>query len=71
MKKGKMILVAAIALIAFGTASCKKCSECHYDKAGAEVELGEYCDDDLENIEKDGFHDHDADTTYEVHCHEH
>jgi len=71
MKKGKMILIAAIGLIAFATTSCKKCHECHYDKAGTEIELGEYCDDELETLEADGYHNHDDDSTYEVHCHEH
>jgi hypothetical protein len=69
MKKGKMILIAAIGLIAFATTSCKKCHECHYDKAGAEIELGEYCGDDLEDIEANGYTDTSG--TYTVHCHEH
>jgi len=51
--------------------SCKResCHECHYDLNGAEVEIGEYCGDELEAIEADGYR---VDTiTYEVHCHEH
>lgn len=71
MKKGRLILLGLTTIVALGMTSCKKCSECHYDKAGAEIELGEYCDEDLENLEANGYHDHDADTTYEVHCHEH
>jgi hypothetical protein len=51
-------------------ASCKDhCHECHYDLNGAEVEIGEYCGDELEAIEAGGFAV--GDTTYEVHCHEH
>jgi hypothetical protein len=50
--------------------SCKKkCHECHYDLNGAEVEIGEYCGDELEALEAAGFAV--GDTTYEVHCHEH
>jgi len=51
--------------------SCKRdhCHECHYDLNGAEVEIGEYCGDELEVIEAEGYR---VDTvTYEVHCHEH
>ena len=67
----KKLLVAAAIVATFGFVSCKKCAECHYDGADGEVELGEYCDDALEDAEANGFHDHDADTTYEIHCHEH
>jgi len=51
--------------------SCKResCHECHYDLNGAEVEIGEFCGDELEAIEAEGYR---VDTvTYEVHCHEH
>ena len=72
MKKFGTISLATLSVFAFTLSSCKKCHECHYDAVGgAEVELGEYCDEDLEEIEANGYHDHDADTTYEVHCHEH
>ncbi len=54
----------------FGLASCEECHECHYDLNGSQIELGEYCDDGLEEIEKSGFTDTDG-TVYEVHCHEH
>jgi hypothetical protein len=51
-------------------ASCKeRCHECHYDLNGAEVEIGEYCGDDLEALEAGGFAA--GDTIFEVHCHEH
>ena len=71
MKKQKLVALAFV-LSSVVIVSCKKCHECHYDAAGGtEVELGEYCDEDLEDIEANGYHDHSADTTYEVHCHEH
>jgi hypothetical protein len=66
----KLILSAVVFLGLIAT-SCKKCSECHYDGADAQVEIGEYCDDELENIENNGFYDSVLDTTYEVHCHDH
>lgn len=68
MKNAKLILAVAIVLLAF---ACKKeeCHECHYEKNGTEVELGEKCGDDLENLEASGFNDDG--TVYEVHCHEH
>ena len=51
-------------------ASCEKnCHECHYDFNDTEVELGEKCDDDLEEIEKNGYTVDGV--TYEVHCHDH
>lgn len=50
-------------------ASCHECHECHYDTTSGEVELGEYCDDDLEEVEANGYTDTSG--TYEVHCHEH
>lgn len=63
----------------FGTAfifsaivqSCKKnqCHECHYDKAGQEVELGEYCGEALEDLEAQGYTDSTG--NYVVHCHGH
>ena len=51
--------------------SCKResCHECHYDLNGAEVEIGEFCGDELEAVEADGYR---VDTvTYEVQCNEH
>ena len=68
--KTKSILGIALLSLSFTFVSCKKCGECHYDAAdGSEVELGEYCGDDLENLEKNG-HVIDG-TTYTVHCGEH
>jgi hypothetical protein len=69
MKSIAFFLVAlTISLLAV---SCQRdhCHACHYDLNGAEVEIGEYCGDELEAIEADGYR---VDTiTYEVHCHEH
>lgn len=66
MKNVLLVLVVFCLLVV----SCKKkCHECHYDLNGAEVEIGEYCGDDLEALEASGFAV--GDTTYEVHCHEH
>lgn len=65
----KQLLV--LSALAFFFGSCEKCSECHYDKAGAEIEIGEFCDDDLEAIENSGFFEAATDSTYEVHCHDH
>ena len=67
--KTKSILV--LGLIALGFASCKEqCGECHYDDAsGQEVEIGEYCGEDLETIEQTGYNVDG--TNYVVHCGEH
>lgn len=73
MKATILILGSVLAL---SVTSCNKdeCHDCHYEivenGVETEVELGEKCGDDLENLEKDGFTDADG-TTYEVHCHEH
>ncbi|WP_027419048.1 hypothetical protein [Crocinitomix catalasitica] len=65
-------LIYTASIIALTTfASCKKCAECHYDFNESEIELGEFCKDDLESIEHDGYYDSATDSTYEVHCHEH
>lgn len=65
----KQLIVGITLLSLTSLMSCKKCSECHYDGASGEVELGEYCGNELENLENSGYTA--ADTTYEVHCHEH
>lgn len=68
----KRAILFAVCGVSLSLASCKKkeCHNCHYEDAnGAEVELGNYCDDDLENLEKNGYSD--GTQTYEVHCHEH
>ena len=62
----------SVAVLSFAAlVSCKKnkCHECHYDKNGSQIELGEKCGDELEQLESGGFSVND--TIYEVHCHEH
>lgn len=69
----KLTLIIGASLFLFSLNSCKKaeeCHECHYDKDGGEVELGEKCGDELEDLEANGFTDTDG-TNYTVHCHEH
>lgn len=70
MKKSKLMIVG-MGVVALAFTACKKeeCHECHYDKDGQEIELGEKCGDDLEAIEASGYND--GGTVYEVHCHEH
>ena len=66
------IALPVLALAAFTLVGCKKnkCAECHYDASnGSEVEIGEFCGDDLEDMEANGYSD--GTTTYEVHCGEH
>ncbi|MEN8787685.1 MAG: hypothetical protein ABF264_05575 [Flavobacteriales bacterium] len=62
------LIIAALSMF---SVSCnkKECHECHYEKDGAEVELGEKCDSDLETLEADGIDVNGV--NYEVHCHEH
>ena len=71
----KKILVVAVGLGFVALTSCNKCHECHYESVDAsgvetEVELGEYCGDELEDIEASGYQVNDS-TTVDVHCHEH
>ncbi|MCE3294982.1 MAG: helicase with zn-finger motif [Crocinitomicaceae bacterium] len=70
MKKTNFILLAGAVLLFTALSSCKKCHDCHYDKDGQEIELGEYCDEDeIHDLESNGY---TADSiTYEVHCHAH
>ena len=65
MKKVKYF-VGLLFITAIGFSSCKKCGECHYDGPSGEVEMGEYCDDELEAIEAEGYIENGV--TYEVHC---
>jgi hypothetical protein len=67
----KKLVVLSLFSLAFITFSCKKnkCHDCHYEKDGVEVEIGEKCGDDLENSEANGIVVDGV--TYEVHCHEH
>jgi hypothetical protein len=61
------LIVFSVACI-FAASSCKKneCADCHYDKAGAEIELGEKCGDEMEQLEANGYTDTTG--TYVVHC---
>ena len=61
----KLVFVSAIGM--FILPSCKKCSECHYDGPSGEVEMGEFCDDELEDLESAGTTSV-GDSTYVVHC---
>ena len=63
-----MFFVAA--MVSFSACKKSECKECHYeDAAGAEVELGEYCDDAIADIEASGYDDNG--TIRDVHCGEH
>ncbi len=69
----KVVLSSAIALVTvFAMSSCNKnkCHECHYDKNGGIVEMGEFCGDALEDLEALGTYT-DTTGTYTVHCDEH
>ena len=69
MKTKSILVITALSLL---SVACKKnqCANCHYDgPGGAEVEMGEYCGDELEDIEVAGYSD--GTTTYVVHCGEH
>ena len=66
--KTNMLFIVLIGLMAGSFSACKKnkCEECHYDKAGAEIELGEKCGDEMETLEANGYTDSTG--TYVVHC---
>ena len=70
-KQMKKIGFAATAVLFLAVTSCKKdeCHECHYDMNGSEVELGEKCGNELEELEASGYASNG--TTYDVHCDEH
>ena len=66
--KTNMLFIALLVLMAGAFSACKKnkCEECHYDKDGAEIELGEKCGDEMEALEANGYTDTTG--TYVVHC---
>jgi hypothetical protein len=66
----KVIAFVVVAL-SVTLVACKKeeCHECHYDKDGQMIEIGELCGEDLKNHEKNGIEV--GGVIYEVHCHEH
>ena len=70
----KNVILKSTVFVAISIAmySCKRdeCHECHYDKAGSTVEMGEYCGEALENFETTGSYT-DTTGTYVVHCHGH
>jgi len=67
----KKITIAVIVLGSISFTSCKKCADCHYDDAnGNEVEIGEFCDDDLKNAEENGYQLNDT-TLVTLHCEAH
>jgi effector-binding domain-containing protein len=66
--KNKLVF-SGLVIAGLALTSCNKCAECHYDAPGGIVEIGEYCGDELENIEKDGYTVNGD--VYEVHCHDH
>lgn len=71
MKKSIVKISLSLVVVSALLVACKKnqCEECHYDKNGSEIELGELCGDDLKDKEANGVN---VDSTnYEVHCHEH
>lgn len=72
MKNKQMLIIAAGIVVMSTLTSCKKdeCHECHYDDAnGIEVELGEKCNEELHQLEENGYELNGA--VYTVHCHEH
>jgi len=71
MKKAILTLTVAFSVLSLASCNKPECHECHYeDASGNEIELGEYCDQDLEDIESSGYVDSDG-NAHEVHCHEH
>lgn len=65
--KTKLFFIAAIgAAVIFSSCNKKKCEECHYDKNGAEIELGEICGDAMVDLEANGYTDSTG--NYVVHC---
>lgn len=70
MRKQSVFFIGLFSLAMIAT-SCKKnkCHECHYDTANGEVELGEKCGSELEDLEANGINVDGQ--NYVVHCHEH
>jgi ferredoxin len=71
MKKSvKTFVMSAVVITSMALVSCgkNKCEECHYELAnGSEAELGEFCGDEMKDLEKNGYTDSTG-TTYDVHC---
>jgi hypothetical protein len=65
--KTNFFLIAAFGVaVLFSSCKKNKCEECHYDKDGAEIELGEICGEEIEALETNGYTDSTG--TYVVHC---
>ena len=66
--KSKLVLLVALCVAALSFGACKKnkCADCHYDKAGAEIGLGEKCGDEMGALEANGYTDSTG--SYVVHC---
>ena len=64
------LFFAATLLIASVACNKDECYECHYDGPNGEVELGEYCGQEAEDMENMGYIDADG-QQYVVHCGEH
>ncbi len=64
--KATLLVGAMIATVALVSCNKNKCADCHYDANGGEVEIGNYCGDDLTAIEANGYTDSTG--TYTVHC---
>ena len=52
----KKLMILAVAFLAIGATSCKKCKDCTYIQTGTgipttTVDVGELCDDDLEEVD--------------------
>ncbi len=68
----KVSLAIMLGAFIFGTSftACKKkeeCAECHYDTSSGEVEMGEKCGDELEELESAGKTTVNG-VDYVVHC---
>lgn len=74
MKKTSIVLGLSIILASLNSCKKNECHECHYEVVTngveTEIELGEKCSSELEDLEANGFTTSDG-TTYQVHCHEH
>lgn len=68
MKRNKLILLGVTLGLTLVSISCKKnkCAQCHYDTSSGEVDLGEKCGDEIDNLEQNGYTT--GGQTYTVHC---
>lgn len=66
----KTTLTAVFIIVLLMASSCEKCAECHYDKDGQQIELGETCGkDEIKDLEANG---KTIDSIkYDVHCSDH